>query len=152
MTTLDRKPLFATCENGKSTLNQVGWLVYELWHRMAKDYPLIETSTLVIMPDHLHGIVRVKERMDKPVGVPLRAFKSQVTSALRKHYENPELKVWTPGYHDLAVWRRGSLSAYTRYTMDNPRRYRERVEGMWPNYPPWVQGRSRGLLASLRPV
>ncbi len=123
MTTLGRKRLFATCANDKSTLNADGWLVYELWHRMASDYPLIETSTLVIMPDHLHGLVRVKERMEKPVGVPLRAFKSQVTSALRKRFGDPERKIWTPGYHDLAVWRRGALSAYIRYMMDNPRRY-----------------------------
>jgi REP element-mobilizing transposase RayT len=123
MATLGRKPLFATCENAKSTLNDDGWLVYQLWHRMAKDYAQVETSTLIIMPDHLHGIVRVKEQMAKPVGVPLRAFKSQVTSALRKRYGNPEMKVWTPGYHDLAVWRRGALAAYTHYLIDNPRRH-----------------------------
>jgi len=123
MTALDRRPLFAACENDASTLNDDGWLVYDLWHRMAKDYPQIETSTLIIMPDHLHGLVRVKEEMEKPVGVPLRAFKSQVTSALRKRYGNPNLNIWTPGYHDLAVWRRGALDAYIRYMKDNPRRY-----------------------------
>jgi hypothetical protein len=30
--------------------------------------------------------------------------------------------------------------------------YRERVEAMWSSYPPWVQGRLRALLASLRAV
>lgn len=25
------------------------------------------------------------------------------------------MAVWTPGYHDLCVWRRGSLAAYTRF-------------------------------------
>jgi hypothetical protein len=30
--------------------------------------------------------------------------------------------------------------------------YRERVEGLWSSYPAWVQGRLRGLLASLRAV
>lgn len=34
MTALDHKPLFATCENDRSTLNDDGWLVYDLWHRM----------------------------------------------------------------------------------------------------------------------
>jgi len=29
------------------------------------------------------------------------------------------------------------------------RQYRERVESMWTQYPPWVQGRLRGLFASL---
>ena len=75
------------------------------------------------MPDHLHGIVHVKARMPQSVGVPLRAFKSQVTSALRKKYDSPSLSVWTPGYHDLCVWRRGALKAYTHYLCDNPRRY-----------------------------
>ncbi len=117
------QPLFAECANGKSLLTHDGWLVYDRWHRMAKDYAKIETSTLMIMPDHLHGIVRVTAPMEKPVGVPLRAFKSQVTSALRQRYGNPKLHIWKPGYHDLAVWRKGSLSAYIHYIMDNPRRY-----------------------------
>ena len=30
--------------------------------------------------------------------------------------------------------------------------YRQRVEAMWSHYPPWVQGRLRALLASLRVV
>jgi hypothetical protein len=75
------------------------------------------------MPDHLHGIVQVKEQMTQSVGVPLRAFKSQVTSALRKKTGNPALNVWAPGYHDLCVWRKGALKAYTHYLCDNPRRY-----------------------------
>jgi len=32
------------------------------------------------------------------------------------------------------------------------REYRERVESMWAQYPPWVQGRLRGLLANLHVV
>lgn len=64
---------------------------------MPATYPEVAVSTLVIMPDHLHGVVRVKERMAQSVGVPLRAFKSQVTSALRKRYSDPKLNVWEPG-------------------------------------------------------
>jgi len=30
--------------------------------------------------------------------------------------------------------------------------YREGIEARWSKYPPWVQGRMRGLLASLRVV
>jgi REP element-mobilizing transposase RayT len=123
MTAHDRRPRFGVCANNRCILNEDGWLVYETWNRMALDYPAIRLSTLMIMPDHLHGIVRVTEHMEKPVGVPLRAFKSQVTSALRKRYDNPALQVWRPGYHDWAVWRRGALKAFTHYILDNPRRY-----------------------------
>ena len=61
--------------------------------------------------------------MTQSVGVPLRAFKSQVTSALRKKYGEPGLNIWNQGYHDLCVWRRGALKAYTHYLCDNLRRY-----------------------------
>lgn len=123
MTARERLPRFSTCANNRTELTEDGRLVDALWHRMAKDYPQITLSSLVIMPDHLHGIVRVTEQMEKPIGVPLRAFKSQVTSALRKRYGNPSLHIWAPGYHDWAVWRRGSLNAYIQYIHDNPRRY-----------------------------
>lgn len=123
MTTHERRPLFGHCENNRSLLNEVGWLAYNLWHAMPQAYPAVATSTLVIMPDHLHGIVRVTAHMPQSVGVPLRAFKSQVTSALRKKVADPVLTVWQPGYHDLCVWRRGALKAYTHYLCDNPRRY-----------------------------
>ena len=39
MTTLERRPLFATCADNKATLNENGWLVYNLWHNMPKAYP-----------------------------------------------------------------------------------------------------------------
>lgn len=122
MTTLNRAPLFGACNGDCVTPSRDGWLVYELWHDIPKTYPQIETSTFVIMPDHIHAIIHVKERMEKPVGVPLRAFKSIVTSAFRKRHSNPNMQVWNPGYHDLCVWRPGSLKAYTNYIRDNPRR------------------------------
>jgi REP element-mobilizing transposase RayT len=123
ITTHERRPWFSTCANNASTLTDDGWLVYNLWHRIPQDYPQIAVNTLCIMPDHLHGILRVKERMEKPVGVAIRAFKSQCTSALRKKHNNPVLTLWNPGYNDRCVWRRGSLQAFVRYLMDNPRRY-----------------------------
>jgi REP element-mobilizing transposase RayT len=89
MTALDRKPRFARCENDRCELTDEGRLVQRLWQRISTDYPQIRPCALVIMPDHLHGILRVKEYMAKPLGVPLRAFKSQVTSALRKRYVDP---------------------------------------------------------------
>lgn len=112
MTTLERRQLLATCADNKALLNKDGWLVYNLWHDMPKTYPEMATSTLVIMPDHLHGIIYVKERMVQSTGVTLRAFNSQVTSALRKKYGNPALSVWNSGYHDLCVWRRGATSTF----------------------------------------
>ncbi len=120
ITTHQRRPWFGICENNACTLSADGLLVRDLWYRIPRDYPQIELSTLCLMPDHLHGIVHVTERMEKPVGVPLRAFKSQCTSALRKRHGDAALTLWNPGYNDRVVWRRGSLRAYRHYILDNP--------------------------------
>lgn len=122
MTTLNRRPLFGTWEGDRLTVTRDGWLAHELWRKIPLAYPQIETSTFVTMPDHIHGILRVRERMEKPVGVPLRAYKSLVTSALRKRHGDAALNVWNPGYHDWCVWRPGSLNAFSAYIRDNPRR------------------------------
>jgi len=123
MTTFGRKPLFGTCLDGKSIPSRDGWIVYDHWRDLPKQFPQLDTSTFVIMPDHIHGIVHVKERMEKPLGVPLRAFKSLTTGALRQRLQNPTLSVWNPGYHDWRILRHGSLKAFTDYIRDNPRRY-----------------------------
>lgn len=63
VTTHERRPWFGVCENNACVLNADGWLVHNLWHRLPQDYPQIAISTLCIMPDHVHGILRVTEHV-----------------------------------------------------------------------------------------
>lgn len=103
ITTHQRRHLFGTCVDNRAILNETGWMVYHTWHRISQDYPAIETSTLCIMPDHLHGILRARSYMEKPLGVAIRAFKSQCTSALRKAHNDSAFTLWEPGYFDLCA-------------------------------------------------
>lgn len=128
MTTLGRLPIFGKCRNHAVDLSPEGQIAEELWRAIPQAYPQLEMQAHIIMPDHLHGIIRVKEEMDKPLGVPIRAFKSQVTSRLRKSRGDTELHVWNPGFHDAIVLRRGALAAFANYIRDNPRRYCVRQE------------------------
>lgn len=123
MTTFERRPLFGTCRDDKSFPSREGWLMYDHWRDLSKQFPQLDTTTFVIMPDHIHGIIHVKERMENPLGVPLRAFKSLSTGTLRRHLHDPTLTLWAPGFHDWRVMRHGSLKAFTDYIRDNPRRY-----------------------------
>jgi hypothetical protein len=111
------------CADDRVTFTDDGRAVYRLWHDIPKTYPEVVPSTFVLMPDHLHGILRATRRMEKPLGVPLRAFKAQVTSALRDKHDDQTLRVWEPGYHDHVLYSDGALKAFTRYLMDNPRRH-----------------------------
>jgi hypothetical protein len=80
-------------------------------------------NTVVVMPDHLHGIVYVKEEMSKPLGSVMRGFKSGATSELRKITGDPNLAVWSENYHDRVIMNSDTLRAERAYIQDNPRRY-----------------------------
>ena len=118
-----RKPLFATYANGKIKPTEDGMLLHKIWEELPQQFPKIATSTFVTMPDHVHGIIRAKEYLDKAIGAYLGAFKAFATGALRKIHQDPALEIWEPGYHDWRVAGPGSLDAFTAYIRDNPRRY-----------------------------
>jgi len=121
--TAGRRPLFGECRDNRVHLSPAGKLVQRRWSEVPAHRPAIETNTLVVMPDHLHGIVYVKKRLPKPVGDTVRGFKSGATAALRKLLGDPALAVWEAGYHDRVIMSSNTLRAERRYIADNPRRY-----------------------------
>ncbi len=121
--TAARRALFGICRDDRVDLSPVGEIVQRRWLEIPLHRPSIETNTLVVMPDHLHGIVYVKEQLPKPVGDTIRGFKSGVTSELRKLMHDPTLDVWEEGYHDRVIMCSETLHAERRYIHDNPRRY-----------------------------
>lgn len=123
LATAPRRPLFGRCVDNGVDLSPEGMRVLLAWRRIPAFTPQIETSTLCIMPDHLHGILYVREALARPLGAIIRGFKSGVTSDLRTATGDTTLRVWEDGYHDLISLNRASLRAYHDYILDNPRRY-----------------------------
>jgi len=101
--TAGRRRLFGTCADNRTHLSEAGELVRRRWLEIPRHRPQIETNTLVVMPDHIHGIVYVRQPLPKPVGQTIRGFKSGATSALRAQLADPALEVWEPGYHDRVI-------------------------------------------------
>lgn len=121
--TAGRRRLFGECAENRVQLSDAGEIVKRRWLDIPAHRPAIETNTLVVMPDHMHGIVYVREPLPKPVGETIRGFKSGATSELRKHFANPALDVWEEGYHDRVIMNSDTLRAERHYIHDNPRRY-----------------------------
>lgn len=121
--TAGRRRLFGECTDNAVQLSDAGEIVQRRWHEIPAHQPAIETNTLVVMPDHMHGIVYVKDPLPKPVGQTIRGFKSGATSELRKHFMAPALEVWEEGYHDRVIMNSVTLCAERHYIHDNPRRY-----------------------------
>jgi REP element-mobilizing transposase RayT len=63
-------------------LSALGKRVADEWWAASLHHPEVEVIALQMMPDHLHGILFVREKMEKPLGLALRGFKQ----SCNKHY------------------------------------------------------------------
>ena len=158
MVTEGRRPLFGEVA-GRSeatepspdaphiVLTRLGEAVAQAWHDISTYHP--EVVAQQMMPDHLHGILFVKEKMEKPLGKVLLGFKQGCNKAFRellptdyahqvKHAHQVEYVavlqqppkttdrkhglLFAKGYNDRILLRQGQLERWLHYLKDNPRR------------------------------
>ena len=83
-----RRPLFGTVAGRSEAppgspdaprveLSELGRRVHDEWMATTTHHPEITVVALQMMPDHLHGILFVKEKMEKPLGMAIRGFKQK---------------------------------------------------------------------------
>ena len=160
MVTEGRRPLFGQVvgrsevaagspDEPRMELSALGQRVADEWCATTSHHPEVEVLALQMMPDHLHGILFVREKMEQPLGMALRGFKQ----SCNRHYRELVLGVspvsyvalptqqteQTPprdrrgedrthgmlfarGYNDRLLLRSGQLDTWLNYLADNPRR------------------------------
>ena len=95
MVTEGRRPLFGTLAGDVEAppespqaphidLSELGRCVAEEWWATSAHHPEIEVVALQMMPDHLHGILFVREKMERPLGMALRGFKQSCNQHYRR--------------------------------------------------------------------
>jgi hypothetical protein len=73
------------------------------------------------MPDHVHGIIYVKEPMQQHLGRLIQGFKKGCRDYL-KQMDVDGVALWEEGYNDRILQGPGQLDRWIKYLMDNPRR------------------------------
>ena len=112
----------------------------QCWHEIALRYPQIDVLAFQLMPDHFHGILFVKERIEKPLGKVLLGFKQGCNKAFRELVPSvPSVAVsqqqtgraktdrkhgllFEPSFNDKLLLREGQMKHWNDYLRDNPRR------------------------------
>lgn len=94
MATEGRLPLFGTLKgdplvtNGNDkpqiVLSPLGEQVKACWFDIPSYYPEVSVIKLCIMPDHIHGVLFVKENMPHHLGTIINGFKSGTRKAARE--------------------------------------------------------------------
>ena len=63
----NRECLFGNIHNNNMILNEYGKIVHQFWYSLVKKYTNIDLDEFVVMPNHVHGIIIIKKRVDDEV-------------------------------------------------------------------------------------
>ena len=151
--TQDRACLFGDVAAAAMHLNEAGRMVAGLWDDLAVRFSGVDIDQVVVMPNHLHGILvlpdadtrattRVAPTIDGPVGAPLvgapvhhvrlgdvvGAFKSLTTVGYIDGVKTngwPEFRgrLWQRNYYEHVIRNEGALNRIRRYIEENPARW-----------------------------
>lgn len=124
----ERRPLLGSLTgNGETTPaivepSPLGQAVIQSLINLPKFYPQIAIWTFQLMPDHLHFIAFVNERIPVHLGKVINGFKVGCNRAYKELVKGDTPGLWEDGYNDLILDRDGQLQRMKAYIHDNPRR------------------------------
>ena len=117
----------------------IGKIAQDYWAEIPKHFPFVELGEFVIMPNHVHGIIKINKQqpistiLDKDrvkfgkfapqsnnLASIIRGFKAGVKSYATK---NQIVFEWQPRYYDVIIREYQSLCFISKYIRDNPKKW-----------------------------
>ncbi|MGB4846347.1 MAG: hypothetical protein WBP41_00415 [Saprospiraceae bacterium] len=127
-------------------LNPLGQIVYKQWHRTEAIRPNTTLGAFVIMPDHIHGIIIINEKIEpsaktlhlseqdgnpkklistsQTIGAIMRGFMGAVTSEINKFRGTPGDKIWQVNYWDRIIRTEKAFHKISAYILNNPKKWK----------------------------
>jgi REP element-mobilizing transposase RayT len=126
-------------------LSRLGEIMMEAWLDLPAHHSMIELDEMVIMPNHVHGILSIctdEDGMpigqDMPSSTPTRgkrgpgkgslgsilgSFKSASSRNINKHRATPGTPVWQANFYEHIIRNEQSLDRIRAYIAGNPARW-----------------------------
>ena len=115
--------------DGEMRLNEIGMIVEKEWLRTPSVRPGIELDLFVIMPNHMHGIIVIKEglpivgthscaslqRKPRSLGSIIAGFKSAATKRINEMRHAPSIPVWQKRFYDHVIRNENELNRIRDY-------------------------------------
>jgi putative transposase len=130
-----RENWFGDVRGGVMHLNAAGEMVHRLWQLIPERFPSIQPDEIVVMPDHLHGILMLSynlpEEKAPDLGSIVGAYKSSTTveygRGVKTHgWRAYPSQLWQRGFHDHIIRDDRYLERHRRYIAANPARWSEK--------------------------
>jgi REP element-mobilizing transposase RayT len=126
-----REPLFGHVSGGAMHASDAGRLVQSMWDGIPAWFPHVVLDEFIIMPDHIHGILRAGfpgAASNAPtIGIIMRRFKSCSAIAVNRLLGRAAKPLWQRNYWERIIRDDAELQAARRYIRNNPERWRKRA-------------------------
>lgn len=134
--TKERGKVFGEIKDGTFIENIYGSIVRKCWEAIPMHFINVSLDKYIVMPDHIHGIVIVKnkyvvgdadlrplrrnDRRRMLLSKIIHGFKSSVSRHLHNIYCEP---IWQRSYYDHVIRNEKDLIRIRTYIRENPKNY-----------------------------
>lgn len=103
-------------------LTRCGKIAYEAIHSIPLVYPVLSVDSYVIMPNHIHILLRVRtDECGRPVVAPTM---SRVVNQLKGFIsKKAEKTIWQKSFYDHIIRNRKDYEEHLKYIDENPTRW-----------------------------
>ena len=117
----------ATIDEFAYTLSAFGRIVQSCWENIPKSFSTVRLDAFKIMPNHIHGIIELREFGKVALPQIIQNFKSVSTRkiSVSRKIRQP---VWQENYHDRIIRTERELNLIRLYISLNPVLWREHAE------------------------
>ncbi|GIV08378.1 MAG: hypothetical protein KatS3mg019_0469 [Fimbriimonadales bacterium] len=135
--TQHREPLFGEITDGQMRLNATGQMIARWWEELARKFPIVQTDAYIIMPNHLHGIIRLCPANPSAETVSLATiiqwFKTMTTNEYIRGVKQDgwtpfEHRLWQRNYYEHILRNQEEWESIRHYILTNPQRWQEDPE------------------------
>ena len=126
--------LRASADHTEVCLTEIGETVQRYLLRIGEVYPDVCVDTYVIMPDHVHLLLRICGKVCTPGGGWSPAVHTRMVKTIRsfKTIVSKQLgfSIWQTSFYDRIVRDRTEYLACKRYILENPARWMVKYGGI----------------------
>lgn len=130
----DDKESFGEVKAGKVILSAYGKIAEKIWKKIPEHFEIVDLDEYIIMPNHVHGIVVIKDvggrhacpdKIDKKkrakqlLPAIMGAYKSAVTKQINQSNRDLGFR-WQRSYYDHVIRDEKSLTKIREYIRRNP--------------------------------
>ncbi len=124
--TYQKRKIFGIKYGDDIKLNSIGKIIHQEWLNIHNRFKFICLDQFIVMPDHFHAIIQIKENHGKTISNIVGAFKSISSNQIRKHIQINDRSIiynplWQSRFHDHIIKSERELNIVRRYIRNNPK-------------------------------